>query len=294
MLKVTSFYKFFPLKETELKPLQKKLTEKAENLNLKGLALLGEEGVNATFCGREKNIEMGKKSIQKLFGKNFFWKDSYCEKWNFRQLSVKVKKEIVSLGKTYPHLKESNQHLSPKEWDEKIKDKVQILDVRNSYEVAIGRFKGAKDLDINSFQDFPEKLDNLKMDKTRETLIYCTGGIRCEKAIELMKERNFKKVYQLEGGILNYFKDHPEGQFEEECFVFDHRVALDQKLQASKRYSLCPHCGQPGDLLILCRHCEKQSVVCKGCKEKSLHYETCSKNCAYHFKSGHQCHRKAY
>ena len=126
------------------------------------------------------------------------------------------------------------------------------------------------------------------MDKNKETLIYCTGGIRCEKGLEIMKEKQFKKVYQLKGGILNYLKEYPEGHFEKECFVFDHRVALDKNLQASKRYSLCPHCGQPGELVIFCRHCEKKSVICKNCKQQSEHYETCSKNCAYHFKFGHK------
>ena len=196
------------------------------------------------------------------------------------------------MGKLYPKLKERNSHLKPKEWEDKMKKDVQVLDLRNEYEVELGQFQGAAQLHLESFQDFPEKLDHLKIDKNKETLIYCTGGIRCEKAIEIMREKEFKKVYQLKGGILNYLKEYPEGYFENECFVFDHRVALDKNLKASKKYSLCPHCGQPGDVWISCRHCKKKSVICKSCKERFSHYETCSKNCAYHFKSGHRCREK--
>lgn len=293
MIKVTSFYKFFPIAKESLQVYKADLLQEAKKLKLRGLALLGEEGINASLCGKEDNLEEAKRFIRELFKKDFFWKDSYCETWSFKRLSIKVKKEIITVGKTYPKLQEQNSHLTPKEWEGKIKKKdVQILDLRNEYEVELGRFKRAVHLHLEAFQDFPAKLDRLKIDKNKETLIYCTGGIRCEKAVEIMKDKKFKTVYQLKGGILNYLKEYPNGHFEKECFVFDHRVAVDKKLQTSKKYSLCPHCGQPGDLLISCQHCERRAVICKKCREQSSHYETCSKNCAYHFKSGHQCRIK--
>ena len=292
MFKVTSFYKFFSIDKKNLKSYQTKLKNQAQSLNLRGLILIGEEGINTSLCGKKKPLEEFKNQISLLFGERFFWKDSYCGKWSFKRLSVRIKKEIINLGRIYPNLKETNRHLSPKEWKNKLKKKVQILDLRNSYEVELGQFKGAKNLNMESFQEFPNKLDDLKINKNRETLIYCTGGIRCEKAIEIMKDKGFKNVYQLEGGILNYLKEYPFSQFEKECFVFDHRVALDQNLQASKKYSLCPHCGQPGDLNITCKHCEKPAVICKLCKGRFSYCETCSKNCAYHFKSGHKCRKK--
>ena len=292
MFKATSFYKFFPINKKNLKSYQTKLKKQAQSLNLRGLILIGEEGINASLCGKEKSLEECKKQICQLFGKQFFWKDSYCKKWSFKRLSVRIKKEVINIGRTYLHLKKNNRHLSPKEWENKLKKKVQILDLRNSYEVKLGQFKGAKNLDIESFQEFPKKLGHLEIDKQKETLIYCTGGIRCEKATEIMKDKGFKTIYQLEGGILNYLKEYPDSQFEKECFVFDHRVALDQNLQASKRYSLCPHCGQPGDLNITCKHCEKPAMICKLCKGRFSYCETCSKNCAYHFKSGHKCRKK--
>ena len=292
MFKVSSFYKFFPIEESALKQRKSNITEKGRQLKITGLALISSEGLNAAFCGNEKPIEILKKDLKRLFKQDFFWKDSYSPVSAFKRLSVKIKKEIINIGQMRPTLFEKNGHLSPQEWEEKLKNKAQVLDVRNNYEVELGRFQGAKDLDIDSFQEFAKKLDALNINKKKETLIYCTGGIRCEKAIEVMKDKGFQKVYQLEGGILNYLKEFPNSQFKEECFVFDHRVSLNQNLLASKKYTLCPHCGQPGDHAISCKRCEKPCVICKKCHKKASHYKTCSKNCAYHFKQGHICRKK--
>ena len=289
MIKVTSFYKFFPIEKNRLKNYRRELLEKAKNSNIRGLALIAEEGINATFCGKEKDLENYKNKISGLFGEKFFWKDSHCEKWNFKLLSIKIKKEIINTGKDYLLLEANNSSLSPQKWEEKLKNQAQVLDIRNNYEVELGRFKGAKDLNMDTFQELSDKLEGLDMDKSKETLIYCTGGIRCEKAIEIMKNKGFQKVYQLKGGILNYLKKFPHSYFEKECFVFDHRVAVDQNLQATKKYSLCPHCGQPGDLHIVCKHCKKPAVICRYCQNQLTHFKTCSKNCAYHFEKGHKC-----
>lgn len=344
MIKVTSFYKFFPIEKSCLTSRREELLKIFQSLNMRGLILIGEEGLNGSLAGKEEDLEKGKREISRLFGKEFFWKDSYCEKWNFKRLSVKIKKEIIKLGAERPikmrgledskksqgegdkpqeddkpqaenkilkitggkmvkalgendRLKkdekpqaENKTHLSPEKWEAKMKANSQVLDVRNRYEWEIGQFKRAKTLDIDNFQKFPEKLKSLNMDKNKDTLIYCTGGIRCEKAAKLMEEKGFKKVYQLEGGILNYLKSFPNSQFENECFVFDHRTAVDQNLQPSKKYSLCPHCGQPGDLSIICRHCEKPAVICQRCQDQGL--SLCSKNCTYHFQAGHACRKK--
>lgn len=294
MMKVTSFYKFFPIKNLEKQ--KEKLLQQAQSLNIRGLIIIAEEGINATFCGKEPSVEDYKKQISQLFEQKFFWKDSYLKKYCFERLSIKIKKTIINTGTEQglqPYqIPVKNRHLSPEEWEDKLnKGSPQLLDIRNNYEVELGKFKSAKALDMETFQEFPEKLENIKMDKNKETLIYCTGGIRCEKAIEIMKNKGFKAVYQLEGGILNYLKKFPNSYFEKECFVFDHRVALDQKLKASKSYSLCPHCGQPGNLSINCQQCKKPVLICKKCLDQSPHYKTCSKNCAYHFKAGHKCRK---
>jgi len=109
-----------------------------------------------------------------------------------------------------------------------------------------------------------------------------------------MKKQSFKEVYQLKGGIIKYLKEYPYKNFEGECFVFDHRAALDQILEVSTKYKLCPHCGQSADQNISCLHCSKPVKVCKKCLNKKIgHLKTCSKNCAYHFRSGHSCKKLA-
>jgi len=290
MIKVTSFYKFFNIKQDHLQSLKAELLNKAQKRNIRGLVLIGEEGVNASLAGQKQNLDQIKKDISNIFDQKFSWKDSCCKKWNFKRLTIKIKNNIINLGENYTP--SNGKSLSPEDWHHKLKNKIQLLDIRNVYEWKIGKFKKAKTMNIYNFQEFPKKLSSLNINKEKETLIYCTGGIRCEKAIQFMKNKGFKKVYQLEGGILNYLKKFPNSYFQNECFVFDHRVAVDQQLRPSQKYSLCPHCGQTADLSILCKHCDKPAVICDLCKNKFFYYETCSKNCAYHFKSGHQCRKK--
>lgn len=289
MIQVTSFYKFFSIKKEQLASYQKQLRNQAQKKGIKGLIILGEEGINSTLCGLKQDILNMKKDIQNICHQDFFWKDSYCDTWNFKRLSVKIKKEIITINASKKP-KENNHYLSPQEWETKIKTDVQIIDIRNNYEVNLGRFKGAKHLNMDSFQEFYDKLPSLNLDKNKDTLIYCTGGIRCEKAIEIMKDKKFKHIYQLYGGILHYLKHFPNGSFQNECFVFDHRTAVDNKLQVSKKYSLCPHCGQPGDIKIFCKHCNKPCCICTICKTTN-HFHTCSKNCSHHFKHAHKCYK---
>lgn len=286
-----SFYKFFEIQKKQLKDFKLKLNQRAEELKIKGLALISQEGLNGSFCGQTKSIAVFKPFIENLFRQDFFWKDSLSERQSFKRLSIKIKKEIINSGERHKALQINS--LSPQKWEQKLKQKPQVLDVRNNYETALGRFESAQKLDIKNFQEFPKKLgQSQRLDKNKETLIYCTGGVRCEKALSIMKEQGFNKIYQLDGGILNYLKYFPRSQFKQDCFVFDHRVALDQNLKASNKYALCPHCGQPGDLKISCRFCFAPAGICRSCNEKAAEKQTCSKNCAYHFKSGHICRKK--
>jgi UPF0176 protein len=155
-----------------------------------------------------------------------------------------------------------------------------IVDARNDYEYAIGKFKGAIDPSIKTFSEFPEFVKKGELPKDKKVMMYCTGGIRCEKALLEMEKQGYSDVYQLEGGILAYLQQFPEGNFEGECFVFDKRVAVDQHLQPSQTYHICPHCGNPGTLEVNCLACNKQAIVCYGCAKEERH-KTCSKNCAY-------------
>jgi UPF0176 protein len=120
--------------------------------------------------------------------------------------------------------------------------------------------------------------------------MFCTGGIRCEKASLEMAEQGFDDIYQLDGGILNYLAEYPNEKFEGECFVFDHRVAVDQNLDPTTKHDLCIHCGDPsGKETFECIQCKNESYgVCKTCWDKSEKLHTCSKNCAHHFEHGHK------
>ncbi len=264
----------------------------AENQSVRGLVLLGREGINFTISGADKGIEAFRSWLthrMHLVGPQF--KISRSHKHPFHVFKVKVKKEIVSLGQ--PGLvpgSEKNGHISPIEWHDKLqKGEAVILDARNDYEVAIGKFKGAVDLDIKEFQDFPAKLEKSGISKDREVLIYCTGGIRCEKAILEMKRQGYERVQQLDGGILNYLQEFPQGEFGGECFVFDYRVALDQELKPTQTYKLCAHCGQPSAKEVSCTLCSKNGVVCGHCVERGIN--TCSKNCANHARLGSDSRR---
>ena len=265
------------------------MIQKAGKYQVVGLVVLGGEGFNTTLAAKnEKNLNQFTKDIRDLFATgDLIIKKSQTHKTPFRKFVVKVRKEIVTLGRPEFVPKDQHCHLSPKKWHEMIeKQDVVLVDVRNHYEHEVGSFKEAIKLNIRRFSEFPDKVSQLKSDRKKPHLIFCTGGIRCEKAIYEMQSQGFKNVHQLEGGILSYIERYPEGYFEGECFVFDSRVCLDKNLNTSKNYSLCPHCGGVSTIGVRCRKCDEPSKLCKTCKnlaEQNPEYETCSRNCRYHY-----------
>jgi len=271
----------------EINVLKQELEVMATHQSVRGLALIGREGLNFTISGPAAGVRIFKTWLTaRLDLKDPQFKDSSAPKHPFHKFQVKVRKEIVSMGRpgVVPE-SQLNCHISPREWHERLKaGEAVVLDTRNDYEVEIGKFENAVDLDIKEFQDFPAKLERSGISKDREVLIYCTGGIRCEKAILEMKRQGYERVSQLQGGILNYLKEYPREKFEGECFVFDYRVAVDQDLAPSEKYRLCAHCGQPSAQTLDCSLCGTNGVVCGHCTEKGI--ETCSKNCANHARLG--------
>ncbi len=298
---VSSFYQFIPLEEAQLPELRQKLKELGESLGLKGLFLLSTEGFNATVSGPREALNPFRSQMEALLGTGedspagpVFYKDSLADKQVFLKMRVKIRPEIVTLGNPQVVPQSAvNHHLEPEEWHRILQDEdVVVLDTRNRYEYEIGKFKGAIDLNIDEFQSFPQKAAESGIPKDKKILMYCTGGIRCEKALIEMKNQGYREVYQLNGGIINYLERFPQGHWEGECFVFDYRVAVDSQLKPSKTYGLCPHCGQPAKEKISCRQCGHEDVVCNHCLgsgDPALH--TCSKNCAHHFRMGHKSTR---
>lgn len=284
---VTTFYKFINL--SDIPTVQRDLENKADELSVKGLIILGTEGFNSTCAApSEKSFAAWKEFIKSYFTlPDLFFKDSISEKAPFRRFKVKVREEIVTTG--IPGVMPpdgKNHHLTPAEWNRVLKeeDDFVMIDTRNWYEYKIGTFKGALNPNIEKFTDFPEYIEQQGISKDKKMLIFCTGGIRCEKGILELQNQGYDNVFQLDGGIINYMKEYPNDQFEGECFVFDHRVALDQNLQPSTKYGLCPHCGQPSEIKITCKRCDSEELICVDCAELDFKKDTCSKNCAHQSK----------
>lgn len=284
---ISTFYKF----QKDLSPEKTKdfLENLAFKTKTKGLIIIGTEGFNATVSNPNLNqLNEFKRQLCDYFKlPDLFFKDSESSVKPFRRFKVKIRKEIVTLGNPnlVPYdLEGKNHHLTPEEWNHVMKNEDHvIIDTRNWYETKIGTFKGAINPMTDQFTEFPDFMDKQNIPKDKKVLIFCTGGIRCEKGILELQEKGYKNVYQLYGGILNYLKESPNDQFEGECFVFDHRVAVNQDLKETTQFKLCPHCGQPGKTEIDCKRCDTHDFICEDCAQLEWKKDTCSKNCAYQY-----------
>lgn len=285
---ISTFYHFVPISDPESFKLE--LKTRAQELNIKGLIILGHEGFNTTSSSANlENLNTWKDFFKTRFNlEKLNNKDSQSTKSPFFRFSAKVRPEIVTTGRNDLKLETTkvgqNHHLSPQEWDRVMKeerDDIVVIDTRNWYEYNIGTFKGALNPNIESFTEFPQYFRNQKINKSKKVLIFCTGGIRCEKGILELQEEGYNNVYQLDGGILKYLEEKPNEEFVGECFVFDNRVAVDQKLEPTVTYKFCPHCGQPAKIQKECVRCEVNFQICEKCVELAIKKETCSKNCAH-------------
>jgi UPF0176 protein len=278
---ITAFYHFTPLTKEQLPSVREQFLSFGKQNGMRGLVLIASEGVNGTVCAAPEVIAEWKSLVNTTIGAEVEYKDSYAETLVFPRFCVKMKEEIVGLHQEDVRPHGLHQHITPEEWNTMMEEEdVVVLDTRNDYEVAVGKFEGAIDPKLKSFHEFPEYVKNSGIPKEKKVLMYCTGGIRCEKALLEMEKQGYKHVYQLKGGILKYFEECPEQKFEGECFVFDHRVAVDQHLRPSERYELCPHCGDPADQQISCDRCQKSRKICEACHVKGV--RACSKDCRHH------------
>lgn len=283
---ISTFYHFFPV--DNLEQVKTDLKNIAEKTNTLGLIILGTEGINSTVSATTAlDLANFKTELQKYFTitiTNF--KDSEAMTPPFRRFSVKIREEIVTTGIPGRVPEDGkNHHLTPEQWDQVLKTENDfvMIDTRNWYEYKIGTFKGALNPNIEKFTDFPKYFEAQSIPKDKKIMIFCTGGVRCEKGILELQDRGYNNVYQLDGGILTYLKEKPNEEFTGECFVFDNRVAVDQNLQPSTKFKLCPHCGQPAETKIECKRCDTEALICEACLELEWKKDTCSKNCAYQF-----------
>jgi UPF0176 protein len=286
-IQIAAFYHFQTVPGERINTLKSELEAIGDKHAIRGLVIFATEGINGTIAAetRDHVVSWLDEAAQLLGFPRLNPKWSEAAEWPFRKFAVKIRDEIVSLGKpeVQPLAPHSVTHLPPTEWNRMMEEEdCVVLDTRNWYETRIGKFKGAIDPNLSEFHEWSDYLKQSEIPKEKNVLIYCTGGIRCEKAIVEMHNQGFKNVFQLDGGILNYLEQYPNRNFEGECFVFDTRVAVDQNLEPSQQYKLCPHCGQPADQQIQCIRCDTETMICVTCRGTE-YLRTCSKNCSNHW-----------
>ena len=240
-------YKFEPLENPV--DLVRMYQQKCDELKLKGTMLISKNGINFSLAGTQQATDT---IIAFLEEDNRFLniplKVTYSETQPFRRMKVRLKKEIISLGRKDINPRElTGERISPQDLKNLLdnKEDVLVLDTRNEYETRVGKFENAIDLNLDTFRDFPEAIESLPEEyKDKQIVMYCTGGIRCEKASAVMMKAGFADVKQLEGGVLDYFKETGGAYWEGDCFVFDERVALDTELNETD-YVYCYICREP-------------------------------------------------
>ncbi len=268
-MKVVSFYRFLDLEDP--KALRVTLQALCDENDLLGTILVAGEGVNGTLAGSRQSVQ----AVFDWLGEELDLESAIDARWTdaaeapFRRMRVRLKKEIVTLGR--PDIKPqklTGKHISPGEWNELIDDPDTIvIDTRNEYEVEVGTFPNAIDPGTDSFRQFPDFAEKLaQADKSRPLAMFCTGGIRCEKATALMLELGFKDVNQLQGGILNYLEQvsGEDNRWDGECFVFDGRVAVDRD-RAEGGYVQCHACRRPLSSVDLESPDYREGVSCPRC-----------------------------
>jgi len=239
-------YRFVDLPDRD--ELREPFREACEKNRLLGTILLSTEGINFFLCGDQAGIDGFLNYLES--DERFVdipLKISHSEKLAFRRMNVRLKKEIISMGMDEIRPAEcTGEAISPtefKHWLDEGRD-ITILDTRNDYEIRIGTFENAVDLDISTFRTFPDAVANSDLDKEKTVVMFCTGGIRCEKASALMLNQGFQDVRQLEGGVLGYFEEVGGAHWNGDCFVFDRRVAVDPELNVTGA-EVCFACREP-------------------------------------------------
>ena len=244
MFYIFGFYKFKKIKE--IKKNKKILNIFFIKNEIRGTIILSNEGINGTISGKKNNLNLGIKKIKKVF--NFLNFDSENFSFNkfqpFHKCKVKIKKELVPMGINI-NKRNPNGQINPKKWNKIISDEnTTLIDVRKPFEHEVGTFKNSINPNINNFREFPKFLK--KLNKNKPVAMFCTGGIRCEKASVFLEKRGFKNVYQLKGGILNYLKTikKKDSLWKGECFVFDNRISVKHELDKGS-FSMCSGCRKP-------------------------------------------------
>ena len=267
MYSIFGFYKFKKL--TTLKSKKKYLDSLFTKNNIRGTIIISNEGLNGTISFKTNRLDNIIKSLKKIFNINKFNNENLtkCKFQPFHKGKIKIKKEVVPLGIKIKK-KISDNELTPQEWNKFINRKNSILiDTRKNFEFKVGTFKGSINPKLNSFREFPKFFKTLK--KNQIIGMFCTGGIRCEKASYYLRNKGFKNVYQLKGGIINYLDkiNKTDSYWKGDCFVFDNRVSVNHGLKVGK-YSICAGCREPISFKEKKSLKFEEGVSCPNCYSK--------------------------
>ena len=264
MYKIFGFYKFKKIKNIKL--LKKNLKNFIEEEQVRGTIIISIEGINGTISFKPtkykkvKNKILNLLNIRKLDNENI----SYYKYQAFKKGKIKIKKEVVPIGMKLNKIVTKNK-IEPKDWNKFIlKKETVLIDTRKNFEFKVGTFKGSINPELNNFRDFPRYFKTLK--KNQNIGMFCTGGIRCEKASAYLKKKGFKNVYQLKGGIINYLDNvkKKDSLWSGDCFVFDNRVSIKHGLKPGN-LKICPGCRNPIKLSERKSDFYEQGVSCPNC-----------------------------
>ena len=245
---VCALYKFTAL--NHYRSLRDPIHQQMDSLDILGTLLLAKEGINGTIAGERQNTNEFLLWLMQQPGLDGLdYKESFTDKPPFKRARVKLKKEIVTMGVEDIDPRHTvGTYVDPTDWNDLLDDPdVILIDMRNDYEVQVGKFENAIDPNTTTFREFPEYARrNLDPLKHKKVAMYCTGGIRCEKSTALLKQQGFDEVYHLKGGILKYLETVPkaESKWQGECFVFDDRVTVNHELEKGS-YDQCHACRLP-------------------------------------------------
>ena len=264
MYKIFGFYKFKKIKNIKL--LKKNLKNFIDEEEVRGSIIISIEGINGTISFKPtkykkvKNKILNLLNIRKLDNENI----SYYKYQAFKKGKIKIKKEVVPIGMKLNKIVTKNK-IEPKDWNKFIlKKETVLIDTRKNFEFKVGTFKGSINPELNNFRDFPRYFKTLK--KNQNIGMFCTGGIRCEKASAYLKKKGFKNVYQLKGGIINYLDNvkKKDSLWSGDCFVFDNRVSIKHGLKPGN-LKICPGCRNPIKLSERKSNFYEQGVSCPNC-----------------------------
>ena len=266
MFHISGFYKFKRIKN--IKKNKELLNNFFTKHGIRGTIIISLEGINGTISSKKKELQLALLKIKKIFNISKFDSQNFAiNKFQiFHRGKVKIKKEVVPMGLKITRRNIKN-HIEPSKWNKLIANKKTILiDARKPFEFNTGTFKGAINPEINNFREFPKYLKRL--DKNQKIAMFCTGGIRCEKASVYLDKKGFKNVYQLKGGIINYLKKVNKNKsfWNGECYVFDNRISLKHGLDTGT-YVMCSGCRKPVSFKDKKSIKYEEGVSCPNCHD---------------------------